>query len=1341
MIDIVEVSLTYIVCNSEKTCVYFELYLMNKIKEKPTRRRSRTVSWDHSVGIENELFTRSLSDRSSQLSQEPPSSSGLRDLLTNDIFEDNMSISRGHSIEKVRFSTSRTHSDENEEDYTTSFNAILHKRLNSRKCRYPKQRRSSSPISPMLPDDVSLLSDRRRSSAFTTSSGDTAIIIEETNISQEQIFENISLHKEVLISVRQQPWSIRRKIKMVQQAKEYVKKHEGQLQERLAMSKSTRDMLARFHILIVKQWQHSKREMSNFISILIPWELTIKEIESQFGTVVASYFTFLRWLFWVNFVISVFLAAFVIIPEVLTTNADNTGERKTLLPEEDIKSIELSTLINVEGVFLQSPLFYGYYSNRQNLDIGYQLPTAYFIVGLVVYIYSFVATLRKMAANSRLSKLSEKDDECVFSWKLFTGWDYMIGNEETALNRISSIILGFKEALLEEAERMKDNRNWKVMALRVFANLNMIWMLGSSSYAVMWAVARSMEPDAESTLWRKNEITVVTNLISNVFPMAFEGLGVLENYHPRTTLRLQLARIMALYLLNLYTLTIALFGKIDKMTKDLLKLKPNVTDITSSMTILTKMSNSSLLIPLSLLNPATLNTASSINGASNSMICNRIIIECPFSLTTTHSFNNHTNLVDLKSSFNTTSSTTVIIEPIDSSINPIKYVQIKNYTSNSLTTIAHEVNKVTTNLSKSFNFTQSPITTEESFYETINEINITANIYYSSSTEDTGIAETDNLFKNEPFENTTTLDYTSTWESDDYKETDIVVDMYNEQYDENIENNTQILNRKKRTSTVLFNGTHCFQDNCQISPHFTESFSNQNDLFEKNKNEDAPREDLSLQATCFDLTTRRNLRKLCWETMFGQELVKLTVLDLVSTIFTTIFVDFMRAVFVRYMNRCWCWNLEKRFPQYGEFKIAENILHLVNNQGMVWMGMFFSPGLPIINVIKLMIMMYVRSWAVLTCNIPHDVVFRASRSNNFYLGLLLTMLFLCVLPVSYAIVWIEPSWHCGPFSQYKKIYHIFTNTIKKAVQKPTMHLVFDYIASPALVIPMLLLLILIIYYLASLTSSLREANNDLKLQLRRERTEERRKMYQLVTSKKLGENDFNNMDLALTKWRQIIPDTKRSLAKGIKEKIGTHNDITTLDKVREKIVKVEANYQSIKINENEDSNFRKANTHHRQHFRHKNYARQNQNLINEDSKNSKIINKWNKPHVNSKFSASDSDSTDYSESVPEIRVKTASMDELVTITESTLPTTLRKNMDVLFVPSSPPPAGDSGGIITVIYDKQNVVEPITEINKNNSHFPNKINIKQNAKLKIADILYKEAKRRMQNYSKESKSEP
>lgn len=58
------------------------------------------------------------------------------------------------------------------------------------------------------------------------------------------------------------------------------------------------------------------------------------------------------------------------------------------------------------------------------------------------------------------------------------------------------------------------------------------------------------------------------------------------------------------------------------------------------------------------------------------------------------------------------------------------------------------------------------------------------------------------------------------------------------------------------------------------------------------------------------------------------------------------------------------------------------------------------------------------------------------RSNNFYFALLLTMLFLCVLPVGYAIVWVEPSWHCGPFSGYKKIYHLATKHLTDSLPDP-----------------------------------------------------------------------------------------------------------------------------------------------------------------------------------------------------------------------------------------------------------------------------------------------------------------
>lgn len=87
-----------------------------------------------------------------------------------------------------------------------------------------------------------------------------------------------------------------------------------------------------------------------------------------------------------------------------------------------------------------------------------------------------------------------------------------------------------------------------------------------------------------------------------------------------------------------------------------------------------------------------------------------------------------------------------------------------------------------------------------------------------------------------------------------------------------------------------------------------------------------------------NITEKEKLRSLCWETMFGQELVKLTIMDFVFTFLSTFTGDFIRALIVRYCNDCTCicWDLEKRFPGYGDFKIAENILHLVNNQGMVW---------------------------------------------------------------------------------------------------------------------------------------------------------------------------------------------------------------------------------------------------------------------------------------------------------------------------------------------------------------------------------------------------------------------
>lgn len=76
----------------------------------------------------------------------------------------------------------------------------------------------------------------------------------------------------------------------------------------------------------------------------------------------------------------------------------------------------------------------------------------------------------------------------------------------------------------------------------------------------------------------------------------------------------------------------------------------------------------------------------------------------------------------------------------------------------------------------------------------------------------------------------------------------------------------------------------------------------------------------------------------------------------------------------------------------------------------------------------------------------------------------------------------------------------------------------DTIVSPSTIIPLLLLLILIIYYLMALTGALREANDDLRNQLRRERQEERRKMQRVVNAKLSDDNGNNVMD----RWRKVL---------------------------------------------------------------------------------------------------------------------------------------------------------------------------------------------------------------------------
>ncbi|XP_058458320.1 transmembrane channel-like protein [Malaya genurostris] len=1054
--------------------------------------------------------------------------------------KDNDTISNDTSIKKVKspddyftreYCTSEMQQLD-DEDYSASIDAIFKRKASVKKKRGSRgHRRTSSQANPSI---GSINQERRRSSVYTTSSGDTAITFEESKdeSTQDKIFENIRLHKEVLQSVKLEPWSMKRKLKLIKQAKSYISKHEGALQEKFT-SRTAKSLLTQFHIFVATKWRQVLREVTNLCTYLVPWESRIKEIESHFGSVVASYFTFLRWLFWVNIVISFLLVVFVMVPEEIYVDSDKVkcDIRKTMSRQEQAISSNFSTIWEFEGRLKYSALFYGYYSTFSGaIAWGYNLPLAYFLTGLLVYIYSFIATLKKMAKNSRMSKVSSKDDDYVFSWKLFTGWDYMIGHTETSQNRMASIILGFKEALLEEAERKKDTRKWRVILLRLAVNFIIVGLLAVSVFAVVHVVKRSMDLKETDSWWTRNEITIVMSLITFFFPMFFEALGLLEYYHPRKQLRIQLARIMVLNLLNLYSLIFALFDKISHMTEELRKMKPsNFTydnqcfisninySVGSHLGVTNEMLQKALFQPI--VSPLTSNSSSH---------CYKIFVECA-----KHNIVN-TVVVTAMILSNYTSIPVTPDLAISKSIIDYQTTSFSENELSSTSTIRPSLDVMQTDIIDGYDFSYDE---EDAAYYLEQRMRNLPNDQFD------GIPinkrEANNSFDSSDYFNQTTTEPIQNYSQAEF------VDSSSQEIEYDIESTSY---RSKQTYTINeFSDSYNSEDNTIENPKcfrwicYNDTFSTEEGTVsddqepteistinqvhhlstDKTTNSDhVVNEDKTRSNAHESKFKNADIRSLCWETMFGQELAKLTIMDLIVTIISTVVLDFLRALFVRYMNTCWCWDLEKIYPKYGDFKIAENILHLVNNQGMVWMGMFFSPGLAILNIFKLVIIMYLRSWTVLTCNVPHEVVFRASRSNNFYFALLLTMLFLCVLPVSYAIVFLEPSWHCGPFSQSNRIYHLLTNATDKIVPD----IVIKYIVSPAAVIPLLVLLILIIYYLISLTSSLREANQDLKIQLRKERTEERRKMFKIATNQHRQLNESVNG--LSDSWHKVLNSTQ-----------------------------------------------------------------------------------------------------------------------------------------------------------------------------------------------------------------------
>ncbi|KGL94553.1 Transmembrane channel-like 5, partial [Charadrius vociferus] len=160
----------------------------------------------------------------------------------------------------------------------------------------------------------------------------------------------------------------------------------------------------------------------------------------------------------------------------------------------------------------------------------------------------------------------------------------------------------------------------------------------------------------------------------------------------------------------------------------------------------------------------------------------------------------------------------------------------------------------------------------------------------------------------------------------------------------------------------------------------------------------------------------------CWETLVGQDIYRLVLVDFLFCLLGSFFGEFLRRI----IGTTVCMSLG-----LPEFDIGRNVLDLIYAQTLTWIGILFSPLLPGIQFISFSIIFYVKKVSLtMNCQPPRKV-WRTAQMTTSFMFLLFFPSFLGVLSVIGVTVWrLKPSKECGPFRGLSSMYAAVSEWIK-----------------------------------------------------------------------------------------------------------------------------------------------------------------------------------------------------------------------------------------------------------------------------------------------------------------------
>ncbi|KFV01503.1 Transmembrane channel-like 5, partial [Tauraco erythrolophus] len=160
----------------------------------------------------------------------------------------------------------------------------------------------------------------------------------------------------------------------------------------------------------------------------------------------------------------------------------------------------------------------------------------------------------------------------------------------------------------------------------------------------------------------------------------------------------------------------------------------------------------------------------------------------------------------------------------------------------------------------------------------------------------------------------------------------------------------------------------------------------------------------------------------CWETLVGQDIYRLVLVDFIFCLLGSFFGEFLRRI----IGTTVCVSLGM-----PEFDIGRNVLDLIYAQTLTWIGILFSPLLPGIQMISFSLVFYVKKVSLMMNCQPTRKVWRTAQMTTSFMILLFFPSFLGVLSVIGVTVWrLKPSEECGPFRGLSSMYAAVSEWIK-----------------------------------------------------------------------------------------------------------------------------------------------------------------------------------------------------------------------------------------------------------------------------------------------------------------------